>query len=99
MDLKINGKCFIEQGSDLIVDSAGIRVPAKSVIFCKRRAFIITEDGDIDKFAEVEMDVIYQATDKDFNFFEAQVRKLDAKRNQSIITSILRAITGTRHKT
>ena len=42
------------------------------------------------------MDVIYQATYEDFNFFEAQVRKLDAERNQSIITSIFRTITGTR---
>ena len=30
------------------------------------------------------MDVIYQAIDKDFNFFEAQVRELNAERNQSI---------------
>ena len=33
-------------------------------------------------------DVIYQAADKDFNFFEAQVRELDAERNQSIITTL-----------
>ena len=45
------------------------------------------------------MDVIYQAADEDFNFFKAQVRELDAERNQSIITSIFRTITGTRHKT
>ena len=32
--------------------------------------------GDMDKFAGEEMDVIYQATDEDFNFFESQVRKL-----------------------
>ena len=44
------------------------------------------------------MDVIYQAADKDFNFFEAQVKELDAERNQSIITSIFGTLTGTRHK-
>ena len=99
MDLQIASKCFIEQDSDLIVDSAGNRIPAMSVICCKLRTFVITEDGDIDKFAGEEMDVIYQATDEDFNFFQAQVRELDAERNQSIITSIFRTLTGTRCKT
>ena len=45
------------------------------------------------------MDVIYQVADKDFNFFKAQVGELDAERNQSIITSIFRTLTGTRQKT
>ena len=48
------------------------------------------------KCAEEEMDAIYQAADKDFNFFEAQVKELDAERNQSIITSIFITLTGTR---
>ena len=58
MDLKIAGKCFIEQGSDPIVDAAANMIPAKLVIFCKKRAFIITEDGDIDKFGREEMEVV-----------------------------------------
>ena len=58
-------------GLDLIVDSTGNRIPAKCVIFCKKRAFIITEDGNINKFSVEDMDVIYQASDEDFNFFEA----------------------------
>ena len=99
MDLTIAGKCFIEQGSDLVVDSGGNRIQGKSVIFCKKKAFIITEDGDIDKFSGEEMDVIYQAADEDFNLFEAQVRELDAERNHSLLRSLFRAITGTRHKT
>ena len=74
MDFIIATKCFIEQGSDLIVDLAGQKIPAKSIIFCKKRTFVITEDGDISKFAGEEMDVIYQASDEDLNFFEAQVR-------------------------
>ena len=45
------------------------------------------------------MDVIYQAADEDFNFFEAQVRALNVERNESILTSIFRTITGTRCKT
>ena len=63
MDLKVVGKCFIEQGSDLMVDAAGNTIPAKSVIFCKKRPFIIMKGGNIDGFAGEEMDVIYQATD------------------------------------
>ena len=74
MDSKIARKCFIVQGSDLIVDTAGTKIPAKSIIFCKKRAFIITEDGDIDKFSVEEMDVIYQASDKDFNFLKPGLR-------------------------
>ena len=45
------------------------------------------------------MDVIYQASEKDFNFLEAQVRELDAERDQSIITIIFTTLTGTMCKT
>ena len=51
----------------------------KLVMFCKKRTFVITEDGDIDRFSAEEMDVIYQASDEDFNCFEAQVRELMQK--------------------
>ena len=54
---------------------------------------------DIDKFSGEEIDLIYQTADEDFNCFAAQVREVDAERNQSTITSIFRTITGTRHKT
>ena len=92
MDIKVVSKCFIKQGSDLIVDAAGNRIPAMSVVFCQKRPFIITEDGDINRFAGEEMEIICQATDEAFNFFESQVRELDAERNQSIITSILESL-------
>ena len=71
MDLKIAGKCLVEKDSDLIVDSAGSRIPAKSVIVCKQKTFVITKDGHIDRFSGEGMGVIYQATDEDFNFLEA----------------------------
>ena len=45
------------------------------------------------------MGVIYQATDDDFNFFESQTGEFNAERNQSIMTSIFRTLTGTRYKT
>ena len=85
MDLKITGKCFIEKDSDIILDSAGSRVPAKSVIVCKQKAFIIMEDEDIDRFSGEGMGVIYQATDEHFNFFETPVRELDAERKPECI--------------
>ena len=81
MDIKVVGKCFFKEGSDLIVDGAGNRIPAKSVSFCKKRPFIITDDQDINLSAGGEMDVIHQATDKDFNFLENQARDSNAERN------------------
>ena len=72
---------MLKKDSDLIVDSAGSRIPAKSVIVCKQKAFIITVDGGIDKLSAESISVIYQATDEDFNFLKAQVRELDAERN------------------
>ena len=97
MDIKVVAKCFIEEGSGLIVDAAGNRIPAKSVIFCKKWPFIITEDGNIDLFAGG--DGCHQATDEDFNFLENKARYLNAERNQSILTSIFITLTGTRCKT
>ena len=65
MDLKIIDKCFTEQSSNLIIDLAGNRIPARSVIFCKKRAFIIMVNGDIIKFIGEEVDAIHQADDND----------------------------------
>ena len=76
MDLKVAGKCFIEQGSGLVVDKLGNKLPAKSVLFCKMTPFIITEDGDIDKFKGGKIDAIYQADDQYFNFFKEQVKEV-----------------------
>ena len=70
-----------------------------SVLFCKMTLFIITKNGDIDYFTGGQMDVIYQADDEYFNFFEEQFRELQAKKSQSIITRVFRAPTGTRCKT
>ena len=99
MDFKIARKCFIDQATDFIVDSAANRIPANSITFCKSRAFIITDYGDINKFLGKEMNTICKASDEDLNLFKTQVRELNAERNESILTSIFRIITGTRHKT
>ena len=45
------------------------------------------------------MGVVYQAADEDFNFYDTQVKELDAERDQSIITSMFKTLTCTRHKT
>ena len=99
VDLKIASKCFVEKGSGLIVDSAGSRIPVKSVIVSKQKVFIITKDEDIDRYSSEGLGVICQATDEDFNFLEAQVGELDAERNQSVLISIFRSLTDTRDKT
>ena len=70
------------------MDEAGNKLPAKSILFCKMMPFIITKDGDIDKFKGGKMDSIYQADDQYFNFFEEQVKELQAEKSQGIITSI-----------
>ena len=98
MDFKVAGKCFIEQGSGLVIDTAGNRLPTKSVLFCRMAPFIITEDGDVDNFAGEKVDAIYQATDEYIDFFKEQARELQAEKSHSIITSVFLAITGTRHK-
>ena len=45
------------------------------------------------------MEAIYQAADGELSFFETQDKELNVERNQSIITSIVRTLTDTRHKT
>ena len=72
MDLKVISKCFIKQESGLVLDEAGNKLPAKSVLFCKMMPFIITKDWDIDNFEGGKMDAIYQADDQYFDFFEEQ---------------------------
>ena len=99
MDPKVTGKCLIEQGSGMVIDKAGNKLPAKFILFCKMMPFIITKDSDIDKFEGEEMDSSYQANDQYFNFFEEEVKDLQAKKSKGIITSVsFLALTGSRHK-
>ena len=88
MDLKGTGKCFVKQGSGMVTDEAGNKLPVKSILFCKMTPFIITNDGNIDKLKGGKMDVIYQADDQYFDLFEDQVKKLQAEKSQSIITNV-----------
>ena len=75
------------------------QAPCRSVLFCRMTSFIITENGNINKFAGGKVDTIYQVNDQYFDLFEEQVKELQAERSQSIITSAFHALTGTRHKT
>ena len=99
MDLKGKGKCFVKQGSGMVVDEAGNKLPAKSILFSKMTPLIITEDGNIHKFKGGKMDAVYQADDKYFKFFEEQVRELQAEKSHSNLTSVFQALTGSRCKT
>ena len=67
MDFKAAHKCFIEQGSGLVIDAASNRLPTKSVLLYRITSFIITKDRDIDNFAGGKLDAIYQADDEYFN--------------------------------
>ena len=99
MDLKIIGKCFVKQGSGMFIDEVGNNLPVKSILFCKMTPFIITEDGNIDKFKGGKIDAIYQADDQYLNIFEELVRELKAEKSQGIITGVFWALTGGRCKT
>ena len=87
MDLKITGKCFIKQGSGLVMDKEGNKLPVNSVLLCKMIPFII-EYGNTDKFKDGKMDAIYQADDQYFDFLKEQVSELQAEMSQSIITNV-----------
>ena len=88
MDLKVTGKCFVQLESGLVIDAAGKKFPAKSVMFCKMTPFVITEEGDINNFSGGKMETIYHRHDQYLEFFEEQVKELQAARSQSIISSV-----------
>ena len=99
MDLKVTGKCFVKQESGLVIDVVGNNLLAKSVIFCKMTPFVITEEGNIDILIGGKMEVVYQADGQLFGFYKGQVKELQAERSQSIVTSVLWALMGSRYKT
>ena len=81
MDFKVTGKCFIKQESGLVIDEAGNKLPAKSLMFCKMTPFGITEEGDINNFTGGKMETIYQADNQFFEFIEGQVKELHVERS------------------
>ena len=61
-----------KQGLGVVIDEVGSKLPVKSILFCNMTPFIITKDGDVDRFKGGKMDFIYQADDQYFEFFEEQ---------------------------
>ena len=79
---------LVKQGSGMVIGEAGNKLPEKSISFSKMTPFVITENGNEDKFKGGKMDAIYQADDLYFKFFEEEVREFQAEKSQCIITSI-----------
>ena len=99
MDLKVVGKCFIKQESGLVIDEAGNKLLAKSVMFCKMTPFVIIEEGNINNFTCGKIETVYQIDDQFFEFYEGRVKELHVEISQSIITSVFHALMGSSCKT
>ena len=98
MENTIAGQCFVEQDNSLMLDMAGNKLPVGSVIMCKLTPFVIMEDGDIDYLEGGKMEMVYQADDLYPKFLNQQVMERHMERSQGFITSVFRALTGSRHK-
>ena len=86
----------MEQDTGLVLDVAGNRLPAGSVIMCKLTAFVIMKDDDIHYVRGGKMEMVYQVNDWYAEFLDQQVKELCMERSQGFITSIFRALTGSR---
>ena len=64
MKIIIEAQCIVEQDTGQVLDMAGNKLPAGSVIMCKLTAFVIMEHGDIYYIGGGKMDMVYQADDQ-----------------------------------
>ena len=99
MESTIAAQCIVEQDTGLVLDMAGNKLPARWDIMCKLTASVVTQDGDIDYVGGSKMEMVYQANNQYFKFLNQQVKELHMERSQVFITSIFRALTGSRCKT
>ena len=99
MESTVAAQCIVEQDTDLVLDMAGNKLLAGSVIMCKLTAFVIKEDSNIDYVGGGKMEMVYQEDDWYFKFLDQQVKELHIERSQGFITNIFRALTGNRCKT
>ena len=99
MESTIAAQCIVEQNTGLVLDMAGSKLPAGSVIMCKLNVFAIMEDSDIDYIEGGKMEMVYQADIWYFEFLDQKVKELHIERSQGFIASIVRALTGSRCKT
>ena len=97
--VSFTAQCFVERETNLILDMAGNRLPAGSVIICKLTPFVIMKDGDIDYMEGGKMKIVYWDDNEYFEFLDQQVKELHIERSQGFITSLYRALRGSRCKT
>ena len=96
MESTIAAQCFVEQETSLVLNMVGNKLPAGSVIICKLTPFVITEDGDIDYVDGGKMETVYWADEEFYGFLDQQGKDLHMERSQGFITSMFRALTGSR---
>ena len=89
MESTFAAQCIVEQDTGLVLDMAGNKLPAGSVIMCKLTAFVIMEVADIHYVGGGKMEMVYQADDWYFKFLDQQVKQLHMERSQGFITSVL----------
>ena len=69
------------------------------MVMCQMTPFVITEEGDVNHFAGGKMKKTYQTEAMYFHYLEGQERELKEEKNESILVSTFRALTGSRHRT
>ena len=82
MASQISAKCFVEQETGFLVQEAGNKLQAKSVVMCQMTPFVITEEGNTSHFTGGKMENIYHVDERYFDFVEDQVKELKAEKNQ-----------------
>ena len=88
MASQVAAKHFMEQETGFLVDEAGNKIQAKSVVICQMTPFVITKEGNINHFAGGKMENVYHADERYYNFLEDQVKELKVEKNQSILASM-----------
>ena len=78
----------MEQETGFLVDEAGNKPHAKSVVTCQMTPFVITKEGNIDHFTGGTMENVYHIRERYSNFLEDQVKELKAEKNKSILASM-----------
>ena len=62
----------MEQETGSLVDEMGNKLQVKSVVMCQSTPYVVTEEGDIDHFAEGKIENIYHVDDRYSDFLEEQ---------------------------
>ena len=76
--------CICQPETDLYIDTDGAALPAGTVIICKKKPFIVTEELYIDQFLGGGINVMYQAKDEEISYLEKQVQEQKAEKNRDV---------------